>query len=150
MGHQLRFMSKIQEETKQTKGKHDWRKFLELRNDRGHEIESNHKVPERINVGRLVLFSDISSLLRFQTTEDNCCYCCCCLVPALSLTFFMTPGTAAHQAPQPMGFPRQEYWGGVPFPFPGDLSNLEIEPVSPALAGIFFTLNPPGRLQKKL
>ena len=150
MGHQLRFMSKIQEETKQTKGKHDRRKFLELRNDRGHEIESNHKVPERINVGRLVLFSDISSLLRFQTTEDNCCYCCCCLVPALSLTFFMTPGTAAHQAPQPMGFPRQEYWGGVPFPFPGDLSNLEIEPVSPALAGIFFTLNPPGRLQKKL
>jgi len=62
----------------------------------------------------------------------------------------MTRWTVAHQAPQPMGFPRQEYWIGVPFPFPGDLSNLEIEPVSPVLAGIFFTINPPGRLPKKL
>ena len=41
-----------------------------------------------------------------------------------------------------MGFPRQEYWNGLPFPFPGDLPNPGIEPVSlmsPALAGWFFT-----------
>ena len=38
-----------------------------------------------------------------------------------------------------MGFSRQEYWGGLPFPSPGDLSELEIEPESPALAGEFFT-----------
>ena len=37
-----------------------------------------------------------------------------------------------HQTPQSMGFHRQEYWSGIPFPFPGDLPNPEIEPVSPA------------------
>ena len=33
----------------------------------------------------------------------------------------------------PLGFPRQEYWSGLPFPSPGDLSDPEIEPGSPAL-----------------
>ena len=37
--------------------------------------------------------------------------------------------TVAHQAPLPMGFSRQEYWSGVPFPTPGDLPDLEIEPI---------------------
>jgi len=39
----------------------------------------------------------------------------------------------AHQAPLSMGFPRQEYWTGLLFPSPGDLSHTEIEPGSPAL-----------------
>ena len=39
----------------------------------------------------------------------------------------------------------QEYWSGLPFPSPGDLSDLLIEPVSPALAGRFFTINPAGK-----
>ena len=39
-----------------------------------------------------------------------------------------TPWTAAYQAPPPMGFSRQEYWSGLPFPFPQDLPDLEIEP----------------------
>ena len=34
-----------------------------------------------------------------------------------------TPWTAAHQAPPSMGFPRQEYWSGLPFPSPGDFPN---------------------------
>ena len=38
---------------------------------------------------------------------------------------FVTPWTVAHQAPLPMGFLRQEYWSGLPFPTPGDLSNPE-------------------------
>ena len=45
-------------------------------------------------------------------------------------------------------FPRQEYWSGLPFPTPGDLLNTGIEPVSPgspALAGRFFTTEPPGK-----
>ena len=46
---------------------------------------------------------------------------------------FVTPWTVAHQAPLSMEFPRQEYWSGLPFPPPGDLSNPGIEPVSPAL-----------------
>ena len=46
---------------------------------------------------------------------------------------FATPWTAAHQAPPSMGFSRQEYWSGLPFPSPGDLPDPGIEPRSPAL-----------------
>ena len=55
---------------------------------------------------------------------------------------FVTPWTVAHQAPLSMGFSRQEYWSGLPFPPPGHLPNPGIEPMSlmsPALAGRFFT-----------
>ena len=46
---------------------------------------------------------------------------------------FVTPWTVAYQAPQSMGFSRQEYWSGLPFPSPGDLPDPGIEPRSPAL-----------------
>ena len=46
---------------------------------------------------------------------------------------FVTPWTVAYQALRSMGFSRQEYWSGLPFPSPGDLPNPGIEPVSPAL-----------------
>ena len=45
----------------------------------------------------------------------------------------VTPWTVVYQAPPSMGFSRQEYWSGVPFPSPGDLPKLGIEPRSPAL-----------------
>ena len=54
----------------------------------------------------------------------------------------MTPGTVAHQAPLSMGFSRQEYWSGLPFPSPKDLPDPRIKPSSPALAGGFFTAEP--------
>jgi len=44
-----------------------------------------------------------------------------------------------------MGFPSQEYWSGVPFPSQGDFPNPGIEPTSPALAGKFFTTEPPRK-----
>ena len=44
-----------------------------------------------------------------------------------------------------LGFSRQEYWSGLPFPLPGDLPDPGIEPVSPALAGGFFTSEPAGK-----
>ena len=47
--------------------------------------------------------------------------------------FFVTPGTKAPQALLPVGFSRQEYWSGLPFPPPGDLPNSGTEPVSAAL-----------------
>ena len=50
--------------------------------------------------------------------------------------------TVAHQAPLSMGFPRQEYWSGLPCPPVGDHLNPGMEPTSlasPALAGVFFT-----------
>ena len=43
-----------------------------------------------------------------------------------------------------MGLSRQEYWNGLPFPFPGDLPSPGIEATSPALAGRFFTTEPTG------
>ena len=45
-----------------------------------------------------------------------------------------------------MRFPRQEYWCGLPFPSPGDLPNPGTDPESPALAGGFFTTEPPFEL----
>jgi len=60
---------------------------------------------------------------------------------------FETPWTVAHQAPLSMGFPRQEYWSGSPFPSPGDLPNPGIEHASHALAGGFFTPKTPGKPQ---
>ena len=52
----------------------------------------------------------------------------------------VTPSTVAHQVPLSGGFPRQEYWSGLPFPPAGDLPDPEIEPMSvrfPPLAGSF-------------
>ena len=60
---------------------------------------------------------------------------------------FATPWIVTHQVPLSMGIFRQEYWSGVPLPFPGYLPNPGMESmslVSPALAGGFFTNVPPG------
>ena len=68
-----------------------------------------------------------------------------CIVISLShVQFFLTPWAIAHQAPLPMGFPRQEYWSELPFPISGNLPNPGTEPASfgsLALAGRFFTIS---------
>ena len=56
---------------------------------------------------------------------------------------FAIPWTVAYQAPPSMGFSRQNSWSGLLFPSPRDLPDPGIEPVSPALAGVFFTTEPP-------
>ena len=60
---------------------------------------------------------------------------------------FMTSCTIAHQALLSTGFPRQEYWSGLPLPCPGDLMDPGIEPaspVSPALQEDSLPLSHPG------
>ena len=57
---------------------------------------------------------------------------------------FATPWTVARQAPLSMGFSRQEYWSGLPFPSPGDLPNPGIEPGSPVLQADALPSEPPG------
>ena len=58
---------------------------------------------------------------------------------------FVTPWTVAHQAPLSMGLPRQAHWSGLPFSPLGDLAHPGIEHTSPALAGRFFTAEPPRK-----
>ena len=58
---------------------------------------------------------------------------------------FVTPQTVACQAPPSMGFSRQEYWNGLPFPSPGDLPDPGIEPMSPVLQADALTSEPPGK-----
>ena len=58
---------------------------------------------------------------------------------------FATPWTVIYQASLSMGFPRQEYWNGLSFSYPGDLPDPGIEPMSPELSGGFFTAEPPGK-----
>ena len=53
----------------------------------------------------------------------------------------------AHPAALSVGFSRQEYWSGLPFPSPGELPDPGAETVSSALAGGFFTTEPPGKLE---
>ena len=58
---------------------------------------------------------------------------------------FATPWTVTYQAPLSMGFPRQDYWSGLPCPSPRDLPDPGTEAASPALPGVFFTTEPPGK-----
>ena len=62
---------------------------------------------------------------------------------------FATPWTVAYQAPLSMEFSRQEYWSGLPFPSPGDLPDLGIEPRSPAMEADSLPTEPPGKLELK-
>ena len=71
-------------------------------------------------------------------------------VQLVHVRLFATPGTIARQAPLPMGFFRQEYWSGLPFPPPGDLSNSGIEPVSPASPELAGTMRNSGPVFKEL
>ena len=76
--------------------------------------------------------------------KDLCCAMGFCAVPAL----FATLWTVARRAPLSIGFSRQEYWSGLPFPSPGDLPDPGTEPtslLSPSLAGgFFFFFKPPA------
>ena len=67
------------------------------------------------------------------------CVCPCVLSRFSHVWLCVTLWTAACQAPVYMGFSRQEYYSGLPFPTPGDLPDPRIEPMSPAFSGRFFT-----------
>ena len=87
----------------------------------------------------------MQTLIKFNTHE----VLSCSVVP----DSFATPWTVARQAPLSVGFPRQEYWSGLPFPPPGDIPEPGIEPESPAasaLAGRFSTTESLGKLTYSL
>ena len=72
---------------------------------------------------------------------------CVCLLSHIRLSEI--PWTLAHQASLSLGFLRQEYWRGLPFPSPGNLPDPGIELVSPALVGRFFTAEPSGKQEQQ-
>ena len=61
------------------------------------------------------------------------------------IRLFVTPWTVPHQAPPSMGFFRQKYWSGLPFPSPGDFPDPGIEPRSPTFQAVSLTSEPPGK-----
>ena len=65
--------------------------------------------------------------------------------PLSRVRLFATPWTVAYQASLTMGFSRQEYWSGLPFPSSGDLPDPEIKPRSPALEAEALTSEPSGK-----
>ena len=64
---------------------------------------------------------------------------------AQSCRLFTTAWIVAHQALRSMGFSRQEYWSGLPFPSSGDSPDPGIEPRSPALQADSLLSKPPGK-----
>ena len=97
----------------------------------------------------LFCFSDKDTQLEVEPDSFKHCVKCVCVLSCFSrVWFFAALWTIAHQAPLSKGFSRQEYWSGLPFPSPGDLSNPGIEPTSltsPALEADSLPLAPPGK-----
>ena len=80
---------------------------------------------------RFIFIIGLNVAFIFNTWGRWACVCTCMLS---YVRLFVTP----------LGFSRQEYWGGLPLPPPRGLPDRGIEPVSPALTGEFFTTEPPG------
>ena len=83
-------------------------------------------------------FTIVVKRVQPQDSDNDACVLSC----FSRVQLCVTPWTVARQAPLSMGFSRQEYWSGLPFPPPGDLPDPGIEPASlklPALARGFFT-----------
>ena len=95
----------------------------------------------------ITLAESLKSLSRFM------CVCVCVYsragLVAKSCPILATPWTVAHQAPLTLGFPKREYWSGLPFPPPGDLPDPGIKLFSPALADGFFTIVSQGQENPK-
>ena len=81
----------------------------------------------------------------WDTTSDGKRLCMCMVSHFSPVRLFVTPWTVAHRVPLSTGFPRQEYWSGLPFPSPGDLPAPGTEPASPALAGRLSPTEPPEK-----
>ena len=80
--------------------------------------------------------------------QQQICWMMKVKVKSLSrVPLFATPWTVAYQSPLSMGFFRQEYWSGLPFPSPGDLSSPGIEPGFPSIGGSALTSEPMKQLE---
>ena len=94
-------------------------------------------------VGTQTSVKQLQDTVKTVKTTDNII----CEVKSLScVRLFVTPRTVAYQDPLSMGFSRQGYWSGLPFPSPGDLPNPGIEPGSPALQQMLYCMSHQGSI----
>ena len=105
------------------------------------EWQSQHHLAaeQQQNSGYNSLCCEKTSLLLIYFTHVYVCQ------SLRHVQLFVTPCAEACQAPLSMGFSRQEYWSGSPFPSPGDLPYPGIEPRSPALQADSSLSEPPGK-----
>ena len=94
--------------------------------------DCSHEIKRRLFLGRKVM-TKLDSVLKSRdiTLPSKVCLVIMKLLSRVRL--FATPWTVAYYAPPSMGFSRQEYWSGLPFPSPEDFPDPGIKPRSPAL-----------------
>ena len=103
------------------------------------EPHSSAEIALNCRLGIMLVASHLILFHMYNTLQGSCYYSHSIhekkkKVTSLShVRFFATPWTVAYQDSPSMGFSRQEYWRGLPFPSPGDLPNPGIEPGSPTL-----------------
>ena len=98
----------------------------------------DHNLGHKSNLSKFKKIEMISDIFSDHNTMSE--------VKSLSrVQLFATPWTVVYQASLSMGFSRQEYWSGLPFPSPGDLPDPGIKPRSLALQADALSSEPPGK-----
>ena len=94
--------------------------------------DCSHEIKRHLLLGRKVTTS-LDSILKIRDITDKDLSHKVKVKSLSCVQLFVIPCTVAHQAPLTMGFSKQEYWSGLPFPSPGDLPDPGVEPRSPTL-----------------
>ena len=118
--------------------------FIFLGSNFTADSDCSHEIKRCSLLGRKVMTNLDSTLKSRDITLSTKVRLVKVKVKSLSrVRLFATPWTVAYQAPLSMGFSRQKYWNGLPFPSPGDLPYPGIEPGSPALQTDALPSEPP-------
>ena len=105
-----------------------------------HNPATKRLTPTQPQSSRILFYHASQWVAAYTEYQPHCLLFSCSVVS----DSFETLWTVAHQAPLSMGFPRQEYWSGLPFPSPVDLPDPGIKPWSPALQADSLLLSHQG------